>query len=185
MFLPYADPSVHQTMVALWQPFPVYVAALTWGIAAVIRRVSPTRPLHLEMFEQKDLAPLQAAYSFAFGATALTHLASLFYISASPSLSVAEVFFSLPGPSTPASEAAKSVFAFFKWDMVLCFAAVLVYCLYSVFELRRVGYVTTEQAVRAAALTVAAQVVVGPGAAYAGVWAWREGVVAAQVRTGK
>ncbi|GME31299.1 putative FAD binding domain protein [Neofusicoccum parvum] len=89
------------------------------------------------MFEQKDLTPLQASYSFAFGVTALTHLASLFYIFASSSLSVAEVFFNLPGPATPASAAAKSVFAFFKWDMVLCFAAALVYCLYSVFELRR------------------------------------------------
>ncbi|GME30130.1 putative FAD binding domain protein [Neofusicoccum parvum] len=185
MFLPYTDPSIHQTMVALWQPFPIYVAALTWGIASIIRHTNPTQPLHLEMFEQKDLTPLQASYSFAFGVTALTHLASLFYIFASSSLSIAEVFFNLPGPATPASAAAKSVFAFFKWDMVLCFAAALVYCLYSVFELRRVGYITTEQAARAAVLTVAAQSVVGPGAAYAGVWAWREGVVAAQVRTGK
>ena len=67
-----------------------------------------------------------------------------------------------------------SIFNFFKWDMTLYFASTALWSLYSIFELRRTGYVTTFQALRAALVAVVAQVVVGPAAAYIGVWAWRE-----------
>ncbi|EKG11619.1 hypothetical protein MPH_11112 [Macrophomina phaseolina MS6] len=185
MFLPYDDPSTHQIFVALWQPFPLYVAMLTATISALIRYLSPTEALDTEMFDRKDLAPLSAAYAFAFCTTAATHLCTLVYLASSSTLSVASAFFNLQPPGLPVTHPGKSVFAFFKWDMVLCFAAVFVWCLYSVFELRRVGYITTKQAVVAAVVTAVAQVVVGPGAAYVGLWAWREGVIAGLVQTGK
>ncbi|KAH7012377.1 FAD binding domain-containing protein [Macrophomina phaseolina] len=182
MFLHYDNSFTHQNIVALWQPCPIYVAILTFSISALIYYLSPTKPLELEMFERKDIAPLQTAYAFTFFLTIITHICSLFYIFTSSSLSIAEAFFNLPAPSVPISDGAISVFAFFKWDMVLCYAAVFIWCLYSIYELRRVGYRTTEQAVKAAVVTAVAQVIVGPGAAYTGVFAWREAVIAGQVQ---
>lgn len=50
--------------------------------------------------------------------------------------------------------------------------------LYTVWDLRRRGYATTRAAGTAAAGLVLGQVLVGPGASYAGLWMWREGVLA-------
>ncbi|KAH7063241.1 FAD binding domain-containing protein [Macrophomina phaseolina] len=185
MFLPHESATTQQIFTALWQPFPLYVAGLTFGIAALIRHISPSATLDLEMFEQKDIAPLQASYAFSFFTTAATHICSLIYIASNSSVSVSEVFFNLPQPGNVLSEVEKTVFNFFKYDMILCFSAVFIWYLYSIFELRRVGYVTTEKAIKAAIVTAAAQVVVGPGAAYTGVWAWREFVIASMVQQGK
>ncbi|EOD44034.1 putative fad binding domain protein [Neofusicoccum parvum UCRNP2] len=185
MFLPYDDLATQQNRIAFWQPFPIYVAALTFGISSLICLVDPGQPLDLELFELKDVLALQAGYAFAFFATAATHISAVFYILANSSTSISEVFFNLPRPGAAWGEVANPVFVFFKYDMLLCFAAVFVWCLYSILELRRTGYITSEQAVKAAAVTTAAQLVVGPGAAYSGVWAWRESVIVQQVKTGK
>ncbi|KAL1630653.1 hypothetical protein SLS54_000524 [Diplodia seriata] len=186
MFLPHASPGAHQTYVALWQPFPVYIALFTSLIAYLIRHFSSDPddrlPLDKQMFALADVAPLHTAYAFVLAATAITHITTVLSIASNGPAStttIAAVFF----PNPYANE--DSVFAFFKWDFALCFAAVLVWCLYSTYELRRTGYVTAATAARAAVALVLAQGVVGPGAAYVGFWAWREGVVVGQIRRGK
>ncbi|KAL1644187.1 hypothetical protein SLS58_004467 [Diplodia intermedia] len=207
MFLPHASPAAHQTYVALWQPFPVYVALLTSSIAYLIRRFSPSSPsdpadadpaddvdrlpLDKQMFALADVAPLRAASAFAFAVAATAHVAAVVYIasnsnsssnpaSSTTTINVADIFFNLDDSDSD------PVFAFFKWDLALCSAAVLAWCLHGACELRRTGYVATAAAAaRAAAALVLAQGVVGPGAAYVGFWAWREGVVVGQVRRGR
>ncbi|OJD33921.1 fad binding domain protein [Diplodia corticola] len=182
MFLPHASPATQQTFIALWQPFPVYTAALTSAIAFLIRKADG-RPalataLDREMFALADVGPLRAAYAAVFGATATAHAAAIAYLAANaPTTSVFEVFFDLFAPQED-----DSVWSFLKWDFALCFAAVLVWCLYGVYELRRTGYVDSKRAWRAAAALLLAQGAVGPGAAYVGFWAWREGVIVDQVR---
>jgi hypothetical protein len=54
---------------------------------------------------------------------------------------------------------------------------ILLQGLYSVWDLRRLGYVATEVAIRASALVLAAHVLVGPETMWLGLWSWREGVV--------
>ncbi|KAF4540041.1 FAD binding domain containing protein [Lasiodiplodia theobromae] len=179
MFLPHESAVTHQNYVALWQPFPIYIAGLTFAISAIIRKAqgANSQPIEREMFALADVAPLRAAYGAVFWTTAIAHIATLVYLfSNTATMSISEVFFKLSGTVD------ESVFLFFKHDFLICFAAVFVWCLYSAYELRRTGYVKTEQAVRAALATLAAQVVVGPGAAYVGFWSWREGAILSHVK---
>ncbi|PSN75601.1 FAD binding domain-containing protein [Corynespora cassiicola Philippines] len=172
MFSRYEDASTHQNFTAFWQPSPIYVSVLTYAISSILARIDP-KDSYDELFQLKDVTPLRVSYGVAFAITALSHIYSLIYITSNASLSIAEVFFNMPSPDSML-HGAHSIFNFFKWDMTLYFASTALWSLYSIFELRRTGYVTTFQALRAALVAVVAQVVVGPAAAYIGVWAWRE-----------
>lgn len=51
------------------------------------------------------------------------------------------------------------------------------HCLYNVFQMRKLSYTTTGECVSAMLKTVVVMVLVGPTAAYAGLWYWREDVI--------
>ncbi|KAL1853095.1 hypothetical protein Daus18300_011923 [Diaporthe australafricana] len=172
MFLPHEDSITQQNAIAFWQPSPVYVSLLVWVGSKALDALKAPKPLDLEIFEKKDVSYLQSGYAFCFFATAITHICTFLYAGLSPSVSIHQSLFSLPGFD------AIDISGFWKWDMVLCFGSVMVWLLYSVFELRRFGYITTSTALKAVGSTLASGVLVGPGATYAGVWAWRESVIA-------
>lgn len=175
MFLRYESAATHQNFVAFWQPSPVYVSLIAYAISSFLSRFD-TSDIYDRVFQLKDVTPLRITYGVAFTFTALSHIATLIYILSNASLSLANVFANLPSPDAMFHETG-SVFDFFKWDMTLFLACTALWSLYSIFELRSNGYIATVQAVRAALAAVAAQVVVGPAAAYIGVWAWREEVI--------
>ncbi|KAF9871350.1 FAD binding domain protein [Colletotrichum karsti] len=179
MFLPHEDRITQQNVIAFCQPSPLYVSILVWVFSKVLSSQWPTKSLDWEIFGKKDLPFLQSGYAFCFFVTAVTHLCTLLYAGFSPSVSVSQAFFSLPGFE------AIDLSAFFKYDMILCFGSVAVWLLYSAFELRRLGYVTTGTALKAAGIALTSGVLVGPGATYAGFWAWRESVIASFVKTGQ
>lgn len=174
--------SAQLALASLWQPSPIYVAILTWTLAKAIELTSakPVTPLHLEVLETKDLAPLKMGYTAVITVMALMHAAVVWWASAPEAMArLLDAFFGLPAPAAvEMAGAAGDLYGFFKWDFVLTAAAMLVWSLYSVFELRRAGYVTTATAGRAGVAVLAGQVVVGPGATYAGLAAWREHVIA-------
>lgn len=180
MFLPLDDMALRQSTIALWQPFPIYVAILTWTIAGGIEKAQGKQWTIFDMYDQKDVAPLQAGYAFVFCTTAVMHMMTLFYVMATPSAAVGQIFWNVASSIT---EPYTALNLFWKNDMVLYFASVIVWCLYSVFELRRLGYITTQQALKAGLVVMAGQVVVGPAAVYAGLWHWREGVISEQAIT--
>lgn len=179
MFIPHDSNISKQNTIAFWLASPVYVAGLTWVFSRVVERISskPTASLDWELFGNKDLVPLQAGYAMVIAATTATHLCSILYARSNASVSLV--------PTVGAVGENGGIYDWFKYNMVLYFAAILVWCLYSVFELRRLGYVTTEKAMKAAVAVLVGQVTVGPGATYAGLWAWREDVIASLVMDGK
>lgn len=130
-----------------------------------------------------DFVPaLKTAYSYAFAVQATTHIASVAYGWHHPDVNLATIFFGLLSPFSdnwglPTVGATMS--AVLKYDMFLAMAAFLGSNLYSIWDLRRLGYVRTRESVKAALLLVAGQLVVGPGASWAGLWYWREGKIAA------
>lgn len=172
MFLPHEDSSTQQNAIAFWQPSPLYVSLLAWVGSKAVSALGATKPFDSEIFENKDLPYLQAGYAFCFFATAITHICTLLYAGVTPSVTISQALFNLPAFD------AIDISGFWKWDMVLCFSSVMVWLLYSVFELRRSGYIKTSTVFKAVGLTLASGVLVGPGATYAGVWAWRESVIA-------
>ncbi|WYZ44688.1 hypothetical protein EsH8_VIII_000004 [Colletotrichum jinshuiense] len=180
MFLQYGDSVVQQNAIAFWQPSPVYVSVLTWVLSGALGYISRTKSLDWEIFENRDLASLRIGYALCFFAAATLHAAALAYSRLSPSVSLFKAFLDLP--TVASMSLGNDLAGFWKYDMLLCFAAVAVWCLYSVYELRRLGYVTTRAAIGAAALTLTGHVLVGPGATYAALWAWREEVIARLVK---
>ncbi|KAK2777212.1 FAD binding domain protein [Colletotrichum kahawae] len=172
MFIPHEDSVTQQNAIAFWQPFPIYVALLAWTGSKVVYAMKPTKTLDWEVLENKDLSYLQSGYAFCFFVTAITHISTFLYAGLNASVSISESFFGLPPWD------AMTIAGFWKYDMVLCFASVAVWLLYGVFEMRRFGYITTSAALKAVGLTLAGSVLVGPAATYAGVWAWRESVIA-------
>ncbi|KAL8364969.1 hypothetical protein RB595_003993 [Gaeumannomyces hyphopodioides] len=146
---------------------------------------------NFDLYKNIDLPHLLAAYMAAFYGAAALHVAVAVYVLASPDVSLRGVFLNLPcwpwsdGAATwnvDAGSAAEVATVLFRWDFVVYAATLLVWCLHSVAEMRRVGYVRTADACRAAAAVAASFVLVGPGAMYAATWYWREKVIAGQSR---
>lgn len=174
LFLPHEDNTTRQIAISFWHATPVYVALLTWVGSKAMQALSPTKPLDLEIFDNQDLPYLQAGYAFCFFTAAITHICSIMFTVLSPSATLYDTFLNFPGPGSV------DIHAFWRWDLPLGFGPVLVWLLYSVYELRRLGYTTTSTMFKAMGLTLASVVVVGPAASYPGVWAWRESVIASQ-----
>jgi hypothetical protein len=172
MFLPHEDSITLQNIIAFWQPSPLYVSLLVWTGSKSLSALSPPKRFDWEIFDNKDLSYLQSGYAFCFFSTAISHICIIIYAGLSPSVSIIESFLNLPGFD------AMDITGFWKYDMILCFGSVAVWLFHSVFELRRLGYITTSTALKAMGLTLASGIVVGPGATYAGVWAWRESIIA-------
>ena len=64
---------------------------------------------------------------------------------------------------------------FVKPDMTYTVIATIIFSTYHVFELRRKGLVTSAEAAGAIALSLPANIIMGPGAALAALWWFREG----------
>ncbi|KZL86200.1 fad binding domain-containing protein [Colletotrichum incanum] len=176
MFIQYSDSIVQQRAIALWQASTLYVPILTWTFYNIAHYAVSTKSLEWELFENKDLPYLQAGYAFTFFTCAITHIPTLVYAYNSPTVSLYQTLF---GRMTFAPlDFGDDVVRFWKWDMFLYLMAVVFWCFYSIKELRRLGYVSFQEFVIAGVTSLAAQIIVGPAATYAGLWYWREGVIA-------
>jgi hypothetical protein len=131
----------------------------------------------------RDVLPrLKMVYTYAFAVQATAHIASIAYACHHPDRILTATFFALSNPFSDdwnLSSIGETMAALLRWDMVLAVTAFLYSNLYSIWDLRRLGYVTTHEAINAAMLVLAGNVVVGSGATWAGLWCWREGRIAA------
>lgn len=197
------NPSLWLDLTTFWQFAPLIPAPLAAGMAHILRRyrslTTPAKSVdedeqsrssaHLDLYRNKDLPHLLRAYGTMFALTAALHVAVLAHIASSWSgpapLSLAKTFFDVPLPWGPEGSAwhlgkppIEALFVLLKWDMLSMAATLLAWCLWTVLEVRRMGYVTTGQACRVALAVPAALALVGPGAMYAGTWYWREKTIA-------
>ena len=166
----------------MWQFSPIITPPLTSFIASLIRRGGPRQgpdPCELRELENTDVPHLRVAYSAVFCANFAVHIGTLFYAINSPTISLWRAFFDVPNPFNRQADLAgnEKIFNLFKYDLIFYALVLLVWCLYSVFEMRRLGYVRTRQALIAAVGMPVSLVILGPGAMYAGVWHWRENVI--------
>jgi hypothetical protein len=134
------------------------------------------------MYDNPDLAPLQAAYGFAAWVCGVVHVATLLFVGASRTLTLARVF-GLKSPfeadwGWAATGFGEQLFDFLRWDLAVFAAAAAVYCVFSVYEMRRNGWITTATAFKVWLAIPWVNLLVGPGAAYALLWSWREGTIA-------
>lgn len=179
---------------------PLTVPVLTYGLVAVKRwsraRANPRAPAGLRK------APHEVDESYAVGGKLNTSVlreaySDLFFVQAAGHVvavaSLAAQAWTLWGklaemaPGATALTKARAVLGwllepmgFTRFQLLsLSAAATATLGLYTVWDLRRRGYTTSREAKRAAAGFVVGNVLVGPGASYAGLWMWREGVLGA------
>jgi hypothetical protein len=149
---------------------PILVAFHTYAAKRLLDLWNP--PDAFDMYKKADVRPLRDAYRVSFLLAAGAHIA-LFLLPQS-ALGLDSLWKTAPS---------------FLWEQLLAtdsdfplFAlATALFCLHSVYELRRTGWATTGQALGAAAAVVGGLPLVGPTAVYAAVWYWREGVWSQEV----
>ncbi|KNG47715.1 fad binding domain-containing protein, partial [Stemphylium lycopersici] len=127
-------------------------------------------------YRNDDIPTLNKTYKIAFAASLIYHSTTILFLllgSGHPALAPSRF---LPSSATSLST---SMFTFLKQDLYYAVAAVALFGLYSVFELRAKGLVTSSRALRVGALFLGAQGAFGPGAALVALWWWKEGVLVA------
>ncbi|KAK1637694.1 FAD binding domain-containing protein [Colletotrichum phormii] len=170
--LPIQDPQLQQAVGLVASATPVFSAALVNGIASVIHKVKDIissikadkevkgedEEEFVDMYDKNDVVPLKMAYAFAAGVCATVHVASAMYqvLATTSSGSLSDGFTTSTGLFGLASAALS---------------------LYSAWDLRSEGFVTTKQALLGSLGSIASGIAVGPGAALAGFYYWRESVL--------
>ncbi|KAI1500210.1 FAD binding domain protein [Biscogniauxia marginata] len=192
LLAPTTDIQSWQNIAAFWQITPPLFSVLTSVFSNGLRlwkrrnmsekeREKRDERARYEAYSTKDVPDLQTVYTYAFATQATAHIATLAYSYFNPGLSISRTFFGLPNPLSSnwnIPDTASKVAVFFKYDMVLAFSAIVASNLYSVWDLRRLGYIKTRDALKAGAGVMLGQLTVGTGATWAGLWYWREGVLA-------
>lgn len=187
MLLPTPNTAAWQHWSAVWQIAPLLFNALTLVFSAGIRRWQRSRkPCQVEddsfeRYKQDDVPILKSVYKYAFAVQSTVHIASLAYAWSHPGISITRMFFGLPDPFSAdwnLRTVTEHAATFIRWDAATAFPAYLGGNMYSIWELRRLGYIKTKSAVKAALSVLAGQFLVGPGATWAALWSWREDVIA-------
>lgn len=192
MFLPFQDDTIWERLIVFWQPTPALVAALTILIAAGIRLYESSKHAHKDKYtatvdqakdwyNKRDLAALKTTYAFVFASSALLHVSIVLYAWTDSRLSLAGIFCNLPSPFVSdwgITDLAEATLIFFKYDLVFSSIPLLVFLLHTIWDIRKLGYITTSTALETVLAVLVGQVVVGPPATYAGLWYWRETVLA-------
>lgn len=177
MVIPWSSPATTQTFIALWQPSPLYACLLTFLLSIVHKKLSPPKD-SLTPFAAatpKDIPFLKLIYVLVFVLNTALHFFVLSRIISSPTLSLSSTFLfsdlsiTSLGPAGLPELLRNSIAADF-WAFTV---ASYVWCVNAVWDIKRMGRTTADVGI-AAVLILGLNVVVGPGAAMAMVWYWRE-----------
>lgn len=180
-----------QHWVALWQFAPPLVNVLTVVLSAGFKRwrLSHEAPRvdggSFERYEKHDVPVLKQVYTYAFAVQSTVHVATMAYAWSHPNISIGRAFFGLPNPFRAEwniTTISEQIATFFRYDAVTALAGYIGGNLYSIWDLRRLGYIQTRSAVKAALAVIVGQFMIGPGATWAGLWSWREDVIAGLAR---
>ncbi|XXH02442.1 hypothetical protein Hte_008817 [Hypoxylon texense] len=186
MLTPTVNAKSWQDWTALWQFSPILFTAFTALFASAIKQwkrlVSPgVKQSPFDLYKDEDVPVLKSVYYYAFAIQAAAHISTLAYAYSHPAISFADLFWNLPSPfelqwSLPTI--ASQVAVFFKYDLAMAFTSIAVHSLYTIWTLRKCGFIKARQAVAPVLACILGQVLVGPGATMAGLWSWRESVIA-------
>ncbi|KAK6088712.1 FAD binding domain-containing protein [Seiridium cupressi] len=194
MLAPGFSTPTKQDLTALWQFSPVLVPAFTSLFEAGSRWLHRKRQGQwqqvpatdkgsesLQQQDANDMQSLRRVYACTAVVQTAVHVATLAVACWDQSISMSDMFFGVPNlmkakwdlPNT-----ASKVSVLLKYDMVIATAALFARDLYSIWDLRRHGYIRTREAVKAAIGTCLGQAVIGSGATSMILAYWRERAVA-------
>ncbi|KAK8041463.1 monooxygenase [Apiospora phragmitis] len=168
-------------LTALWKISALF-PALVWGLTKFSgggqrtgrpeSRDGADEPAAFDQYKPHDMSHLRAIYACAFGVQAAAHVASGAPLALGQALlgtlrdavTTPLMFLACPLSLPSGQELTRAVWILGN--------------LYAIWDLRRLGYVKTFGALKAAVGVALGQILVGPGAAWAGLWCWRDDVFA-------
>ncbi|KAJ8127759.1 hypothetical protein O1611_g5880 [Lasiodiplodia mahajangana] len=172
------------TWQAWLQVLPLFSYALVSifrATLAVWQRQSSTEDpeRHAEWYSIDDVPFLNATYGIIFAVQAIVHISTVVSISSSAGLSIMEALWSMLFSKSTWDLAVASTQAGYilRSELLLAATGVICHSLYSIWELRRQGYITTVAALMAIPAVFFGQLLVGSGATWLAVYRWRENVI--------
>ncbi|KAH6649045.1 FAD binding domain protein [Truncatella angustata] len=191
MLAPGMDVSTRQDFTALWQFSPVLVSACTALFSTGLRwyRVQQRRrqlsfQTHVEGFEHyatEDMRPLETLYTHGIAIQAASHIATLTYAYFHPGISISKMLFGVPNPFSATwnlPDVANKIAVFLKYDFGIACCAWAASGIYSIWNLRRLGYIQTTDAFKASLGTLIGQILIGPGATWLSIAFWQDRILA-------
>ncbi|KPM40526.1 hypothetical protein AK830_g6053 [Neonectria ditissima] len=136
---------------------------------------------YLNRYKASDVASLQFTYGFAFAFQAAAHWATLLFActyAEGLSATVLDLFVSEGNNGTLQRFLSMGIS-----DVLLTTLVVTIHNFYFVWDLRRAGYTANRETFWALLSIIAGQILAGPGAAWAGLWSWREIIVSGLSKT--
>jgi hypothetical protein len=182
MFLTYRDTMVHQGWIAFWQLAPLYPSIITGVLSMTSAKTRRSAIATSSVYRNADLTYLKNMYFVLFLVTAGLHLVTILLCCFHGSFSLTA--FMMPNAVTGGSTALSDItFTLFKHDFIIYALSSLVWCIYSTWDLHRVGlsYVSPLKSTFAATVLF---FLAGPGAMQAAVGYWREVSMASLSRSG-
>ena len=172
MFIPTI--SHFQNLAIMWQSSALFVGVMVFVLSKISLLLRWQRPSASSEPYSSDVPHVLKAYKATFIFSLLYHVSIVAYTLSSrdPTTSLPRLI--LPTHDSPVQASRNPVFPFMKQELLFSALAMALYGMYSVFDLRRRGLITTTEAKSASTKFFGAQVVFGPGAALAGLWWWRE-----------
>lgn len=129
-----------------------------------------------ECYKAQDVPVLKSAYLFAFVLQAVAHITLLAYAHNELNTTLSQTVFRSYSVSNHKSMT--QITELFSDDPTIAFTTWFISNIYSIWDLRCFGYIKTQDGLICVLSVVAGQILVGPGATWAGLWYWREGVIA-------
>ncbi|UDD62521.1 hypothetical protein AFCA_009834 [Aspergillus flavus] len=177
LFFPIDNAQTRQSVVAVWQPAPVFVVIMTELLSRAIecigrgRQAKPDSPSADERIDS-DLPYLSVLYTTTCIISASLHMSLIFSCLLSENLSLTRLFFPVDS-FAPVASLADGASTFLKNDFLLVTASTFVWCWVSVWDLYRVG-ISNVSPLSASVGLLAGFAGIGPGATAAAIWFWRE-----------
>ncbi|RSL52982.1 hypothetical protein CEP54_010654 [Fusarium duplospermum] len=164
--------------LGIWQFAPPLFNVIAIGISVGLRRWNGKHQSKKEdeqtiydRYKRKDIEPLKTVYTYAFAIQATAHITSLAYAWQHPGINICKTFLGLPNPFIAEwglSTLTEKLAVLFRYDMALATTAFVGSNIHSIWDLRRLGYIRTCEAAKAAVGVIAGQFLVGSGATWAG-----------------
>ncbi|KAI1074596.1 FAD binding domain protein [Whalleya microplaca] len=175
-FLPLPITDSWQSWTTVSQVTPLLFPAFLALFRAILERrqrhnafEKSEKDAEFDCYKFGDVSALKSVYVIAFCAQAIAHFVAIACFYSWSDRSIANMLSSLSLGS--------EIGGFFKHDVIIAFTAIVISNLFSIWDLRRLGYITTSDAFKATFRVVTSQVIFGPGATWAGLWYWRENMI--------
>jgi hypothetical protein len=174
MFIPGQPLDLLQSVIAFWQLTPIFVNIPLWVVSPYVSSKPATGKA-----KTADMPHLTLLYNVLLALSIITHWISIYKIASSenPDVSFVRVF--LPSTTHWLTSMDEGLLWIFQSDWIIIGLVCVIPALVAIYDIQRMipDYdedPAGDKIFKGVYMTTALTVLGGPGAAFAGIWGWRE-----------